>query len=139
MPIVVTDNKLCYSVYQPEHKILFSSFNGVVTLPENRKLFQEHLERGTEFSKNHEIIGVLVDFRKLHGSYMKYFNYLENKGYLALKDNGFSYEAFVISDDLIIKNITHKLVELLNRLGIKAKIFTDIKEAENWLLRKVNT
>ena len=57
MTVLITDNKSCYSVYEPENKWIYSTFKGIV----NYKLIMEHLQNGQIFSQNHEILGALVD------------------------------------------------------------------------------
>ena len=131
--VILTDNKLCYSVYKPEFKILHSTYKGVP----NEKLFLQHLENILQFSESNQILGVLVDLRKLVGSYIKYFDYLENQKYPNLQHQGFSHEAFVISDDIIVANVTNKLIEVLARLNITAKIFSDLDKARDWLNKNV--
>ncbi len=137
MPVIVTDNKLCYSVYHTESKILHSTYSGLVNNKANQILFQEHLANGIEFAKENEIRGIIVDIRKLRGSYVKYFDYLESTGYPALKKSGFTHEAIVVSDDLIIANVSRKLVDILTRLRVEARIFTGLREAETWLTKQV--
>jgi hypothetical protein len=54
-----------------------------------------------------------------------------------LKERGLSTQAFIISDDLLIANITEKLMDVFSRLNINAQIFTDFEEAKTWLKKKV--
>ncbi|MEN8248768.1 MAG: hypothetical protein ABFS32_07530 [Bacteroidota bacterium] len=131
MPVVITDNKLCHSIFDEEHKILRTKYHGLV----NKELYIEHLDKLKTLEN--PIIGSIADFRKLRGSYFKHFNFLEEDAFPAVKMKGFKYVAYLISDDLIIENVTHKLVEILRKLNIEAKIFTDPEEAESWLLRKL--
>lgn len=68
----------------------------------------EHLENGQRFSQDHVILGALVDLRKLRGSYIKLFDLLENEVYPKLKSRGLQTQAFIISDDLLIANVTDR-------------------------------
>ena len=133
MTVLITDNKSCYSVYEPENKWIYSTFKGIV----NYKLIMEHLQNGQRFSENHEILGALVDLRTLRGSYLKLFDYLEKEAYPNLKSRGLNTQAFIISDDIITTHVTGKLMEILTRLNIKAEIFTDIEQGRAWLQRHV--
>ena len=135
MTVLITDNKSCYSVYEPENKWIYSTFKGIV----NYKLIMEHLQNGQRFSRNHEILGALVDLRNLRGSYIKLFDLLENEVYPKLKSRGLQTQAFIISDDLLIANVTDKLMEMFARLEITAQIFTNLEEAKIWLEDKVKT
>ena len=134
MTVLITDNKSCYSVYDPEYKWLYSTFKGIV----NYELIMEHLKNGQQFSQNHEILGALVDLRTLRGTYFKLFDILEKEVYPKMKSSGLNTQAFIISDDLLIANITNKLMEMFVRLEITAQIFTDIDEAKIWLHEQVN-
>jgi hypothetical protein len=133
MTVLITDNKSCYSVYEPENKWIYSTFKGIV----NYKLIMEHLQNGQRFSQNHEILGALVDLRTLRGSYLKLFDYLENEAYPNLQSRGLNTQAFIISDDIITAHVTGKLMEMFVRLNIKAEIFTDIEQGRAWLQRHV--
>ena len=134
MTVIITDNKSCYSVYLPEYKWVHSTFKGIV----NYELIMEHLQNGQRFSQNHKILGALVDLRSLRGSYYKLFEFLESVAYPKLKKSGLSTQAFIISDDLLIANVTEKLMDVFSRLNIKAEIFTDIDEARIWLQKNVS-
>ena len=133
MTVLITDNKSCYSVYEPENKWIYSTFKGIV----NYKLIMEHLQNGQRFSQNYEILGALVDLRTLRGSYLKLFDYLERETYPNLKSRGLNTQAFIISDDIITAHVTGKLMEIFARLNIKAEIFTDIEQGRAWLQRHV--
>lgn len=134
MPVIVTDNKLCHSVYNQQTKILYSTYKGLVI----NELFSEHMQNTFKFIKTNKILGSVVDFRKLRGSYLKVFKFLEQEAYPGLKKAGAHYLAFVISDDIIIENVTVKLMEVIERVGgIKARIFTNDKIAEKWLMGEI--
>ena len=133
MTVLITDNKSCYSIYEPVNKWIHSTFKGIV----NYQLIMEHLQNGQRFSQKHEILGALVDLRKLRGSYYKLFDYLENEAYPKLKSRGLNTQAFVISDDLITAHVTGKLMDMFARLDMKAKVFTNFDEAKIWLKEKI--
>ena len=80
----------------------------------------------------------MVDLRKLRGSYIKLFEYLENDTFPNLKSKGLSSQAFVVSDDLITTHVTRKLMDVFKRLKIEAKIFTDLEDARAWLAGETN-
>ena len=56
-----------------------------------------------------------------------------------MQKTGFQCLAFVISDDIIIKNVTLRLMEVIGRLNLDAEIFTDLDKANIWLMEKVKT
>jgi len=72
------------------------------------------------------------------GSYFKLFEFLEKEAYPKLKSRGLNTQAFIISNDLLVANITEKLMELFSRLNIKAQTFTDFDEAKTWLKEKTD-
>ena len=133
MTVIVTDNKLCYSVFQPEIKILITTFKGVV----NYALMRQHMENVLHFSEANEVVGALVDFRLIRGSYFKIFDHLEKEVYPKLKSRGFNVLAFVISDDLLTANVTEKLKDVLQKQNGNIKLYSNIDEAMNWLTDKV--
>lgn len=133
MAVIITDNKSCFSVYEPEYKWLFSTFKGIV----NYQLIMEHLKNGQCFSQDNEILGALVDLRSLRGSYYKLFEFLEKEAYPNLKSRGMITQAFIVSDDLLIAHITEKLMDMFIRLNINARMFNDFDEAKVWLKENI--
>jgi hypothetical protein len=133
MTVIVTDNKLCYSVYQPDKKILITTFKGVV----NYALMRHHMENVLRFSKDNQVLGGLIDFRLIRGSYFKIFDYLEKEVYPKLLTRGFNVQAFIISDDLLTANVTEKLKNVLQKQEGKINLFRNYSEAEKWLEEKL--
>lgn len=133
MTDIVTDNKLCYSVFRPVEKILITTFKGVV----NYALMREHMENVLHFSENNQVLGALVDFRLIRGSYFKIFDHLEKEIYPKLKSRGFNILAFVISDDLLTANVTEKLKDVLQKQNSNIKLYSSLDEAMNWLEKNV--
>ncbi len=133
MTVVVTDSKLCYSVYNTQSKILHSTYRGVL----NKDQLIAHLNNGVVFGKENEILGSLVDLRKLHGSYYKFFEFLEFEAYPGIQRSGLHYLAFILSDDIIVNNVTKKLMEVIKRLKLEARIFTNSEEGLKWLGEQV--
>jgi hypothetical protein len=129
MSVVVTKNKFVYSVYYPQNKTLYSTYKGKPV----RELVLEHVSRAEKFVDNHVILGSLIDLRKLFGSYFKYIDLLSNNLYPKMKESGLQVLAYVVPDDILVKNVTHKLIDETEKLGLHAKIFTDIDLAEEWL------
>jgi hypothetical protein len=130
MPIVITDNKFCYSVYYPESKVLHSKYTGRPT----QNLVLEHYNGTMNLINENSVIGTLIDLRQMYGSYFKYVELLAGDAYPKMKRKGLKYLAFIISDDILVKNVTDKLVDAIERLGLVVEVFTDFDEAEDWLL-----
>ncbi len=139
-PIIITDSELCRSVYYPDKKIIRSAYSGVANHARNRQLFYEHLENALQFAKNHPVKGVIIDLRKIVGSFIQVMQRLDNEIYPTMKKHsGFTHEAIVVPDDLIIKHLSMKLVDLLAHQQVTGKIFYDYSEAEKWLLQQIAT
>ena len=51
MSVVVTDNKTCYSIYQPEDKIVITTFKGIV----NYSLMNEHIKNILRFTQGKQM------------------------------------------------------------------------------------
>ena len=133
MPVIVTENKFCHSVYFPEEKILHSIYRGKPV----KELVLEHYGATMNLIQTDQIIGSLIDLRKMFGSYFKYLELLTNDAYPKMQENGLSFLVFVIADDILIKNVTYKLTNAVEKTGIKVKVFYDIDLAKEWLKSNV--
>ncbi len=139
-PIIITDSELCKSVYYPDRQIIRSVYNGVASHARNRQLFYEHLENALQFAKSHPVKGVIIDLRKIVGSFIQVMQRLDEEYYPAMKQySGFTHQAIVVPDDLIIKHLSMKLLDLLAHQQVTGKIFYDYNEAEKWLLQQIAT
>ena len=135
MPIVLTDNQLCYSVYDAEHKILHSTFRGRF----NKELNLSHLKIVREFSMDHVILGSIVDVTKLRGSFAGMFETMETKTLPGVKKAGFKYVAYVLSDDILMKAVIDKWVEIAKGLNLTIEKFENIDEAKKWIIKAINS
>ena len=64
--------------------------------------------------------------------------YLEEDVQPKLQARGFNTQAFIVSDDILTANVTEKLTEKFRNHQGNVKLFTDIDEANNWLLEMIN-
>ncbi|MEN8248767.1 MAG: hypothetical protein ABFS32_07525 [Bacteroidota bacterium] len=135
MPIIITDNDLCYSVYNQEQKIIQSTYRGRF----NREQNLSHLRRVMEFSKDHVILGSIVDLSKLRGSFTGMFDTMEHETLPGVKKAGFRYVAYVLSDDILIEHATKKWIDIAKGLSLTIETFGNEEEAENWLIKSINT
>ena len=135
MAIVLTNNQLCYSVYDTEHKILHSTFRGRF----NKDLNLKHLRVVSEFSKENEILGSIVDVTKLRGSFAGMFETMETKTLPGIKKAGFRFVAYVISDDILMRAVIKKWVEIAKGLNLKIEIFEDLVDAKDWIINAIKS
>ena len=135
MAIVLTDNQLCFSVYDTEHKILHSTFKGRF----DKELNLKHLKIVSEFSKEHPILGSIVDVTKLRGSFAGMFETMETKTLPGIKKAGFKFVAYVLSDDILMKAVIKKWIEIAKGLNLKIEMFDNITDAKNWIIRAIKS
>lgn len=115
--------------YDDESKIMHVIFHGIL----KQELAMEHFDAILEFALNNPIHCILADLTQLRGSYIKFFDYFQENAYPKLLTNGFRAHAIIISDDLIVENISKKLSKLHLQMGIESKIFTHLEKGEKWL------
>jgi len=99
----------------------------------NKELLIQQFKAVVEFSKKTPITSAIIDFRKLHGSFKNIFEYLNNEYYPAIKAQGLTCKAFIISEDIISNYLTKELVKDLRKQGIDAAIFSTTKAAGQWV------
>ena len=125
----VASNKLAYMIYNPQTEVLTGIYHGISDI----ELAMEVFGKVEEFSKKNRISGLVADLRKLSGSFMKVMTHLGTEGYPLLIQNGLKAEAIIVSDDLIIRNLSEKLKDMLIGLGLYCEIFSTPESADVWL------
>ncbi len=98
-----------------------------------QELLMEQLKVVLEFSKTNKVSSVVADFRKMYGSFQNLFKFLDEVYYPTLKSQGLKCKAFILSEDIISKHLTNKLLIGLNKLEIPAAIFSDTESAVKWV------
>ena len=137
--MIVTQNELVTTFYNKEKKILVSVYKGRA----NIKLAIEHINQfiDTSFHKNNEVLGSIIDVKEVHGSFIKIFEYVKDFYYPVVVNNGLTCQAYVVSEDLIIKNLGLKMQQMASSFKLKSALFFQRKEAEKWVnetLDKIN-
>ena len=135
MEVVITDNKICHSYFDSESKIVHSGFKGIVNLD----LFKEHTQNVLKFNSENHILGALVDFRKLRGSFLKIIDHLEGAVQPKLQARGFNIQAFIVSDDIITAAVTERLYNTFRSHDGNVNVFTEPLEAEKWVVKMINS
>lgn len=128
--VVVTDNQTCYSVFSPDDKILVTSFRGIV----NYSLMKDHISNVLRFAEDNEILGAIVDFRKLRGSFYKLFDTIEQEAYPKFIAHGFKVQALLVSDDILTGNLIDRLSLRLRKKGGVVQIFHQLEDARQWVI-----
>lgn len=132
--INITDNKACFSYYRPTSKTIHTTFRGRV----NYTFMKEHIGNVIKFNKENEVLGAVVDFSLLRGSFIKLFEHLGKKAQPEFKARGFNVQAFVVSDDLISTNVTKKLAKLFKNQESNVKVFKNLDRANEWILKETS-
>ncbi len=127
--ILVYKNKISKTYYYAEKGIIFYEYAGII----DKKATELQIKSVLEFVKDKEVRGVLLDIRKLLGSFLKFIPYLREIYYPTLIARGLYCKTIVVSKDIITNRLSEKLYDLLIELGVKASVYNNISEAEDWL------
>ena len=129
MEVIISNNNHVHSTYYADDCTLSTEYKGVF----NKSIALEHFHTVEKFAQTQPILGVITNLSKLGGSYNSILEYLEDEGFPKIKKLGLKAEAFIISDDIIIKHLTEKLVQIIKNSGIKVNICQSHQEAKEWL------
>ncbi len=130
--MIIAQNLLATAYYNKEEQMLISIYKGRADIP----LALEHIERIIVFlKKNNSVLKSVVDVSEVHGSFAKILGYVKDSYHPIAIETGLQSEVYVISEDLIIKNLGIKLKDLAILSNLKSKLFTDRKKAIDWLKR----
>lgn len=127
--MIVAKDKLGVTKYTEDLKLIESTYKGRV----DTEMSAVHLSKVAEFYSKNEIRGAIIDLRGLYGSFVKMMDYLVDTFYPIAQKSGMKAQAFIIRDDLIIKNLADKLKQLTPTFNIKARIFSTPQEAKVWI------
>ncbi len=127
--MIIAQNKLGTTVYNKNNKMLVSVYKGRITIG----LALEHLASIVEFYKNNEVLGSVVDIKEMYGSFAKIFEYMKETYYPVAIKSGLKCQGFVVSEDLIVNNLSSKLKEMATLFNLKSKVFSERDEAEAWI------
>lgn len=129
----IFSNKMEDIYYLPESKVLKVFYKGLVSY----KSFEGVIKTINDLSEDKGIYGTLVDVSNLRGSFHRLLGYMEETGFPLLTDNGLFVQAHIISDDLLMENLSVKVGEIMKSLGVKFKIFYDRDEGYTWLKKEL--
>ncbi len=127
--MIIAQNSLGTTHYFNEYKILISVYKGRIDID----LGLEHLADIVEFYKENEVVGSVVNIKEMYGSFAKIFEYMKEHYYPAAIKSGLKCQGFVVSEDLIINNLSSKLSDMATSFKLKSKVFSDKNKAEGWV------
>ncbi len=126
---LIFSNKMADIYYEPELKMMITIYHGIVEYD----LLEEIIDLINNTAISNGINGSVADVSELRGSYHKMLGYMKEIGLPLLVENGYRVHAQIISDDLIMRNLSEKVGEIMKSLGISFVTFTNRKEGEDWL------
>ena len=128
--MIIAKNDMGTTYFHKDESLLVSNYIGRVKLD----LVVEHLSNIIIFYQNNpgRVKKSVVDISKVLGSFAKVLEFLEKKYYTAAVDNGLKCQAYVASEDLMIKNLSARLEMLASKFNIKSKVFCSLEEAKSW-------
>jgi len=127
--MIIAQNSLGTTYFHREDKVLISVYKGRIDI----EVGLEHLADIVEFYKNNEVIGSVVNIKEMYGSFAKIFEYMKESYYPAAVKSGLRCQGFVVSEDLIINNLSSKLSGMATSFKLKSKVFADRNKAEDWV------
>jgi len=130
---LIFSNKMADIYFEPKIKMMTIIYRGLV----DYELFEDIIRIVNTTAIATGIIGVVADVTELRGSYHKVLGYMENTGFPLLVENGLRVQAQIISDDIIMQNLSEKVGEIMKSLGINFTTFTNRKDGEKWLLKEL--
>ncbi len=125
----ITQNKLGTTVYNKNNKMLVLVYKGRITIG----LALEHLASIAEFYKNNKVLGSVVDIKEMYESLAKIFEHMKETYYPIAIKSGLKHRGFVVSEDLIVNNLSLKVKEMGTLFKLKSKVFSERDEAEVWI------
>lgn len=128
--MIVTKNSMAVTHFYEEDNLLVSVYKGRVKV----ELVIEHLSKIIDFYQDNsgKQFRSVVDVSMVLGSFAKVFEFLDNKYYPIAVKCGLVCQAYVASDDLIIKNLSARLEIMASRFNIKSSVFNTLDEAKVW-------
>lgn len=127
--MLVAENSFVTTHFYPEDRLLVSVYNG----RSNVELGLEHLKKVVEFYSRNEVKGSVVDISKIYGSFSKGIEFLRHSYYPMAVKSGLTCQAYIIPKDVIVENLSNKIVSLASSFIKKVSLFTDRKIGEEWV------
>lgn len=122
-------NDLGSSFYDKDKCLLIYKAN---TLFINRKTDSiiNLLENTFNLTRDKSMVGEVVDLTEMRGNFRLVLDYLVNEYYPKMKLSGMYKVAYVVPDDIILKNLVEKICA---QNKIKTKSFQNMNQAIAWV------
>ncbi|MCF6351760.1 MAG: hypothetical protein L3J06_02010 [Cyclobacteriaceae bacterium] len=127
--MIISQNKLAITYFNKEDKVLVSVYKGRAVV----KLALEHLQSIVGFYEKNEVHGSIVYVKGVYGSYSKILGYMKDFYCPVAIKSGLKCQGFVVSEDLIVNNLSLKIKEMATLFNLKSKVFSERREAEAWV------
>ncbi len=117
--------------YCPANKMMVAIYHGIVEY----SLFQDIISIVNTTAIEQGISGGLSDVTQLRGSYQRFLGYMEETEFPLLIEKGYRAQAQIISDDLIMINLSDKVEDIMTSLGVNFKSFKERSKGKEWLVK----
>ncbi len=129
--ILIYKNKISKTYYDADKRVIYYEFAGIM----DRKATEIQLNFVLDFVRSREVYGMLLDIRKLMGSFSKLLSFLQEVYYPIMLERGLYCKAIVVSNDIITNHLAEQLHKMLVGIGVKANIFHEIHDANEWMVK----
>jgi hypothetical protein len=124
--MIIVENELGFTKYHKDKKLIGSTYKERI----DKDMPFNHLKKVVEIYKNKK---VKTEVHELYGSLTNVMEYLPVSFHLIAVINGLNAQAFILVDNLIIRNLTIELEGLTSKVNILACIFYFNEEAVDWI------
>ena len=131
--MIIAQNDFGTSVFEESTGILHEHFKGRINIDK----LSVHFESIDSFLKLNKANASIVNLSKVYGTFGNILELLESSYYPALEKSSIRYQAFILPEDLVIKNLIDKVKKLSLQFSIEIQIFYDKELANSWIQEKL--
>ena len=106
---LIFKNEVGASFYDKEKSILFYQSNKII-INHKTELIKTLLENTINLAHEKSLVGEIVDLTGMRGNFKIILEYLVNDYYPKMKRYGMKKVAYLVSDDLISRNLAQRFV-----------------------------
>ncbi len=130
-PIIILDNEYITVQYLPDKKTIYHTIHK----PFDGQPLKDALNAGTDALKQYGACKWLSDDRKNGPQSQDFFTWGLKEWSPHTIAAGWKYWAIVVPNELAAAGTMAPAIEAYYELGLRAMVFTDVKEATQWLDR----
>jgi hypothetical protein len=131
-PVTVINNEYATLVYQPEQKIVHHTFHKPMTSTD----FRQVLNTGAELFAKHQACKWLSDDRGNGALSPEDSEWAMQDWFPRVLKSGWKFWALVVPEDIMARMNLTQFVNSYYDQGLRIMVFTDPKEATEWLERQ---